>query len=64
MRELRREPSLAPEPPDRALVPCDVRVQELERHLSSEREVADAVAFVAVEAVFANGARDVCRASA
>jgi hypothetical protein len=42
MRELRRQPSLATEPPDRTLIARDVRVQQLERHLASEREVAHA----------------------
>ena len=42
MRELRGEPRLATEAADGALVARDVRVQQLERHLAPEREVAHA----------------------
>ena len=42
MRELRRELRLATEATDRALVARDVRVQQLERDLAPEREIAHA----------------------
>ena len=42
MRELRGQPRLAAEPAHGALVARDVRVQQLERHLASEREIAHA----------------------
>ena len=42
MRELRREPRLAPKAADDALVARDVRMQQLERDLAAEREIAHA----------------------
>ena len=42
MGELRSEPSFATEASHRALVTRDVRMQELERHFTTERKVAHA----------------------